>query len=78
MYDPDRRWVSSEDLLADAIGPLMDTHDEVLAFIADQCRRVLDDGGPDAMRACLSSIMVRLIDIASLDDSDASKITGKV
>lgn len=68
---------SAEDLLVEALDSLMDAHDEVLTSIADQCRLALDDGGPDAMRACLSAIVARLIDIASTDDSDALRIAGK-
>lgn len=56
--------------LAAVFESLLDSHDEVLASIADQCRLALDEGGPDAMRACLSTIVTRLIDIASLDESD--------
>ena len=68
-HDPERRWMSPEDLLAEAFDVLLDAEDETLTVIAAECRRALNDGTPEVMRACLLLIIDRVRDITSGDET---------
>lgn len=71
-HDPERGWMSPEDLLVKAFAAVLaelDAEDETLTVIATECRRALNDGTPEVMRACLLSIIDRVRDITSGDET---------
>jgi hypothetical protein len=73
MYDPDRGWMSAEDLLVEALDTLLESVGRTHAEVVELCRLALDDGTTEVMRDCLSTIVARLEDTETIDEAGGSQ-----